>query len=117
MNTNNQSGFKTFTSTNAIERGVFVKRSSGEVVICGADEASIGVTTTSASAGAEVTVQLFTAPGTFLVQAGGVVADDATVYTDASGKATSTGTTNVVGTALEASTAADQFIEILPAVV
>ncbi|HMW55134.1 DUF2190 family protein [Accumulibacter sp.] len=77
----------------------------------GADANTLGVAVTSAVAGDKIPVDVL---GTTTVEAGAAVSAGATVKADASGRAIAWATSGAkVGVALEAATAAGQFIEVL----
>lgn len=52
------------------------------------------------------------ADGIVMVEAAGAIASGATVYPDAEGKATGTGTTNAAGVAITAATGAGQLVAV-----
>lgn len=77
----------------------------------GADANTIGVTRSDAVVGDKIPVDVL---GTAIVEAGAAVAVGATLKSDASGRAITWATSGAkVGLALEAATAAGQFIEVL----
>ena len=80
-------------------------------VQAGADANTLGVARSGGVAADKVTVDVL---GTVVVEAGAAVAAGATVKSDASGRAITWVTSGArVGLALEAATAAGQFIEVL----
>ena len=116
MNTRNDSGFKPMiVGTGGVVRNTLVKLSSATVVTAGAGEDSIGVALDTVAVGGYVTVKLWSAPGTFCINAAGAVTSGAAVYAAASGYVDDTVAGEKIGTALEAATAAGDDIEILPA--
>lgn len=78
----------------------------------GADANTLGVTRTAAAgAGEKIPVDVI---GTTIVESGAAIAAGATLETDASGRAVTWATSGPrVGIALEAASAAGQFIEVL----
>lgn len=77
----------------------------------GADANTLGVTRSAGVSGDPVAVDML---GTATVEAGAAVAAGATVKADASGRAITWATSGAkVGVALEASSAAGQFIEVM----
>ena len=77
----------------------------------GADASAMGASCTPAVAGERFPVDVI---GTTTLEAGAAVAVGATVKSDASGRAITWASTGAkVGVALEAATAAGQFIEVL----
>ena len=91
----------TFTAGGTINEGRFVKVSGSNVVQAGADEAAIGVALSDASSGETLAVAVY---GTVSVEAGATIAFGDTVYSDANGKATTSGTNNALGVAYGAAT-------------
>lgn len=78
--------------------------------VTAADAVWLGVARRSAPAEGYVDIST---EGTEVIEAGGVIAMGVLVYSDASGRVSTTGTTNPVGRALQAATAAGDFIEVL----
>lgn len=79
--------------------------------LAGADLNTLGVARTAGNIGERVTTDMI---GTAVVEAGAAVAAMSTVKSDASGRAIVWATAGAkVGLALEAATAAGQFIEVL----
>lgn len=94
-------------------RGKAVKYSSGNVVLCGAGEAAIGVgilTNDEATAsGADVDIQV---KDIGMVLTGGAVAKGAELASDANGKlVTASGGDYVIAVAMEAAAAANTYIK------
>lgn len=116
MPTTNDSGFKSFTATStAIALGARVKtNSSGQILVAGATDVAIGVTTQAIAASGTGTVKLFNAPGTYMMLAGAAITAGAQLYPLASGKVDDTGTTALPLIALEAATADGDLIECAP---
>lgn len=115
MSQYNTSGHKGFVATAALEKGIAVALSGGEVVSATAGTAVIlGVTTHAVDAGQVVDVRLRSAQGTSTAQAGGNVAVGDAVTATTGGQVITTTTANdqIVGYALEAGVAGD-FIEVL----
>lgn len=107
---------RTFTAGAAIGQYIRVYLSSGKLAVAGLTNKEIGQAEVAAFADGDVIpVRLRTAQGTCKMVAAGAITAGAAVYTAASGKiddvATSTGF--LVGTALEAATAANDVIEVL----
>lgn len=77
----------------------------------GADANTLGVARTAGVSGDKIPVDVI---GTAVVEAGAAISAGATLETDASGRAVTWATSGPkVGLALEAATAAGQFIEVL----
>lgn len=113
MTTSNETGLKTFQATAAaLAQAVRVQvNSSGLMLVAGATDPAIGVTTEAVAASGYGTVKLFSAPGTFLVTAGAAITRGAVLYPLAAGKVDDTGTTAMGLVALEAATADGDIIE------
>lgn len=80
-------------------------------IVTGADLNSVGVSRTAAAIGELMTVDVL---GTAVVETGAAVTLNATVKSDATGRAINWATAGAkVAIALEAATAAGQFIEVL----
>jgi len=114
MTTENTSGYKTFQATAvAIEANVrVVLGSGGTISVAGATDLDIGVTQEYIAASGYGTVKLWSAPGTFLVQAGGPVTRGAQLYAVAAGEVDDSGTYKARLVALEAATAQGDVIEV-----
>lgn len=110
--TENQTGFKSFAAVAAITEGQRVKLSGAGVDVAGATDIAIGVATTAAASGGNLTVKLWSAPGTFIVRASAAIAAGAQLYPTASGSVDDTGTTPLNLVAIEAATAAGDLIEV-----
>jgi hypothetical protein len=119
MQTQNSSGFKSFT-TNAstINEGQRVKLISvGIVDVAGATDKAIGVATSTVAAGLPITIKLFNAPGTFLMVTSAAIAINVQVFPTASGAIAGTGTTALPLMTYEASTASGDIIEVGPVLI
>ncbi len=105
---------RTFTADGAIAQNLRVKLSSGQASLAG-DEDDIGVLENeSYAASDEVAVRLNNAPGTRIMVAAGAIAVGAEVFAAAGGKVDDTGTRSR-GTALTATSADGEELEVLPA--
>lgn len=114
-------GIKAFTAgTGGVPANCLVQLSSGTVVVntATATHIPIGVTLYAASAGEPVAVKLLNHPGTVEVVAAGALAAGAIAYAAADGEVSAipvtSGTYRKIGVALEAATADQDVIEILP---
>jgi hypothetical protein len=97
----------------AVNRRVAVN-SAGKVLLAGATSVATGVAITPSFAdGDDVAVSLRTASGTQKMVASEAITRGASVFGAAAGKVAATGSV-FVGTALEAATADDDVIEVLP---
>jgi hypothetical protein len=98
----------TLAATTAVTANRFVNPLGAQVV---ADANAIGVARTAAAIGEQMTVDV---QGTAVVEAGAAITKGATCKVDASGRAIAWVTSGAkVAVALEAATAAGQFIEVL----
>jgi hypothetical protein len=116
MNTQNDSGFRTFQAT-AVALEAFVRvtvDSNGLISAAGASDVGIGVTQEAIAASGYGNVKLFGAPGTFLMQTAGPVTRGAALYAAAAGEVDDTGTYALRMVALEAATAQGDVIEMAP---
>lgn len=105
---------KTFTAGGAIAKNLRVKLSSGTLAAAGVADDWIGVIQTAALASGDVVpVRLRSAMGTTKMVSAASVTAGARVYAAASGKVDDAITTEFVGIALEASSDADEVIEVL----
>ena len=102
-------------SSSGIARGLRVKLDeNGKLVPAGLADIEIGITNTMSSNGTDpVSVILRGTPGSVEVAAAAAIAQYAPVRRAASGKVASDGAGDVIGIALEAATAADDWIEVL----
>jgi len=111
----------TFAAAAALGANVLVKFSAANTVaLCGATESPIGVTRNAVfTAGDLVGVDLLNAEGTIKMKAGGAITAGAKVYAIANGKIDDTdpGSCIKVGVALQAATADNDIIEVLPSLV
>lgn len=109
--------YKTFVADEAIAVHLRVKLDAdGRVTIAGLTDKDIGTVVTPAfAAGDPVTVKLRTGSGTHKMVAIEAVAVGARLYTEAAGKVqdTAASTSFQIGTALEASTADGDIIEVI----
>jgi hypothetical protein len=97
----------------SVNRRVTVN-SAGKALLAGATSVAAGVAITPSFAdGDDITVSLRTASGTQQMVANGAITRGASVFAAASGKIASSGSV-FVGTALEAATADNDVIEVLP---
>lgn len=105
---------KSFTAGAALNPFLRVKLSSGTVVVAGAGEEYIGVTQQEAASGAQVSVKLRSGSGTVKVTAAGAFSAGADLYGAAGGKVDDTVSGSIQFMALDAATAADDIVEVLP---
>lgn len=110
----NESGFRAFQATAvAIEQFVRVTvDSNGLISVAGESDLGVGVTMEPVAASGYGTVKLWTAPGTFHVQAASAITRGAQLYGAASGEVDDTGTYKLRLVALEAATAQGDVIEV-----
>ena len=106
MTVQNDTGTKGFTSNEALEPYRRVKLTAANVVgYADGGEASVGVTSTrAASSGDPVSVKLWTASGSFEIEANGVIAAIAEVYGADDGKVQTAASGTGIGWANEAAT-------------
>lgn len=98
----------TVMATTAIAAERFVTPAGAQA---GADANTLGVARSAAASGERVPVDVI---GTAVVESGAAVAEGATLKSDASGRAITWATSGAkVAVALQAATAAGQFIEVL----
>ncbi len=83
---------------------------NGTMTLCGADEKAVGVLQDKPNSSS--VPGLVVLEGTTKVYMATTIAKDAIVYSDSSGHGTSSGSTNHIGKAMEASTAAGDIIEV-----
>lgn len=100
------------TAAGAIGQHLRVK-TTGALVVATATDAELGTMDKPATAAGPATVRLRTAQGTRKMVASEAITAGVTVYAAASGKIAASGTI-VCGTALEAATANNDVIEVLP---
>jgi hypothetical protein len=107
---------KSFTAGAAIGKHILVKLSSGKLAVAGSTEEPIGsLENESFADGDERAVRLRSCAGTMLCVAAGAIAEGAVVYCKANGKVDDVVDTDKrVGIALEAVTAANDLIEVMP---
>src|SRR5687768_17009984 len=105
---------RSFANSAALGKGIRVVLSAGVLAAASASQVALGTMEyRTLSTDEQGTVRLRTAPGTQLMVASGAITAHNPVYAAASGKVASTGTV-YVGTAMEASTADGDVIEVLP---
>lgn len=118
MGSENQTGYKSFTADAALPRFRRVKLTgAGTIDLAGATDAAIGVTTQAIASGAEGTIRLFKAAGTFLVTMSEAVAVNLFISPAADGKFSASGSTGTLATKFklnEASTADGDIVEAIP---
>jgi len=109
-------GMKAFVAGEALEAFRRVKLSSSEVVYADQSDSDnyIGTTQEKVSDGDMVTVRLKGTGRTSKMVASEAVAEGASLYAADDGKVSDTASGNVIGKALEASTADGDVIEVLP---
>jgi len=113
-------GDRTFTAGEALVEGCRVKIEAGtstvppEVVYADAGEPAIGVTRRDAADGDTVAVRLINHTGTIEALAAGAISAGAIVYGADDGKVEASGVGVPVGICIEAATAADDIIEVMP---
>ncbi|MBN1491158.1 MAG: DUF2190 family protein, partial [Phycisphaerae bacterium] len=108
-----EGGFKTFVAGEDLEAHRRVKLSGTEVIYADAGQPGIGVTEYAVSDGDDVTVRLFTAEGTFEVEAAGTFSAAATLYGADDGKVDDTASGPPLFYAYEAATASGDLIEAI----
>ena len=108
----NDTGYRSVTLTEAV--GQYLRtNAAGE--LCGIAERGIGYATRDGAIGDVISVALHSKQGTVKVVAAAAVAKDAIIFTAASGKCSvSASTAFPIGIAMEASTADNDVIEIMP---
>lgn len=104
---------KSYTAGEALGAYVRVKKSGSTVILAGAGENAIGVTTHNVANGDPVTIRLLNGYGTAFMKVSAPVAQNAAVYGTASGKIDDAGTGPILGYAEEAGTADNDIIEVL----
>lgn len=105
---------RAFAASSALGQHLRVKMSAGVLALAGATDVEIGTLDRPVVTGDEVgTVRLRSAQGTRKMVAAGAITANNPVYAAASGKVDASGTV-FCGTALEASTANGDVIEVLP---
>jgi hypothetical protein len=110
------SNHATFLTSEAVPifRRVKIAGATRKISLADAEEAIVGVTISDTAAAADdaSTVRFKGDPGTFEIEAAGVIAAGAVVYGAADGKVDDSGTT-AIGVALTASAAAGETVEVL----
>jgi hypothetical protein len=115
MSTHNTSGYLVLVTAEEIPAHRRVKiDSNGKAALAGVDVAGVGVSEFKAASGAEVTIRLFNAPGTFFVTAAGAVTRGNKLYAKADGKVDDAGDVLLPLVAKEAATADNDVIEGAP---
>ena len=115
MTTSNSTGYVSLPTAAAIAEGQRVKiNSSGQIDVAAAADVAVGVATMAAASGANCTVKLWTAPGTFICRANAAITAGARLYPTATGNVDDAGTTALNLVALTAATASGDLIECLP---
>jgi len=116
MSQQNDNGLKAFVAGAAIVQYARVKlNTSGQAVTADVDDRGIGVAQTAADNGDPVTVKLWSAPGTFKMIAAGAFSVNDVIYTADSGKVDDVvGAGTALGRALEAPTANNDVVEVIP---
>lgn len=109
--TENATGFKALPAAAAIVQGQRVKIVGATWDVAGLTDNAVGVATHNAAQGENLTVKLFSAPGTFLMRANAAIAAGAQLFPTASGNVDDAGTTALGLVALEAATATGDLIE------
>lgn len=109
----NTSGVMTFTAGAVLPKYARVVPSSGKMVLAGTTVRGFGVTTRPAFAiDEDVPVRLRGSVGTFPAISAGAISLHAPIYAAADGKVAATGTV-LLGHAMNATTGADQYVEVL----
>jgi hypothetical protein len=114
--TQNSTGFRTYQAT-AVAIEAFVRvtlDSNGLISVAGETDLGIGITQEAVAASGYGTVKLWSAPGTFQLQAAAAVTRGAQLYTAAAGEVDDTGTYKIRLLAGEAATAQGDIIECVP---
>lgn len=114
MSPHTEGNKKTFIAGEDLEAFRRVKFSANTVIYADAGEASIGTTEYAVDSGESVSIRLNTAAGTREVEAAGTFSIGAELYGAADGKIDDVPIGQVYGTALEAATAANDIIEVVP---
>lgn len=117
MSQYNDSGYRSFTATAAIAQYALVKAASvSTCTTAGLNEVAIGVAMNAAfAAGDRVNVGLLTKQGTLPMLASGAFSVNAVLYGRASGKVDDIASGAIrCGIALEAATAANDVVEVVP---
>lgn len=121
MSQQNDSGYKTFTTSAAVgkfRRVVLASDGTVSEAVVGATSTDfIGVAQDNAASGDPVVVKLKSAPGTFKIEAAGAVVAAAAIYAASTGRIDDAVSGAVIGQAIEAAGAAGDYIECTLAVV
>ena len=111
MSQQTDSGFKTFNAIEAIPQYSIVSLAATGVQVCAINETPIGTATRAAFAsGDEISVKLFTAPGTHKVIGSAALAVGALAYTAALGEVGASASTSFLLGTMVGATGADQDI-------
>lgn len=115
MSQQNDNGFKTFVTSAAVgkfRRVVVASDGTVSEALVGASSVDFqGVSQDAAASGKPVTVKLRSAPGTFKIEAAGAVTAAASIYAASTGRIDDAASGAIIGKALEAATAAGDYIE------
>jgi hypothetical protein len=111
--TENNSGYQTFQATAvALEAYVRVKvDSNGLISVAAESDLGVGVTTQAIAASGYGTVKLWSAPGTFMVQAAAAITKGNQLYAAAAGEVDDTGTYKQRLVSLSTATAQGDVVE------
>ena len=116
MNTQFDTGNIPFIAAeDLVENRIVKMTAAGTVGYADAGEDSVGVTRNTAASGKSVTVKLWNAEGTFLIESAGAVAANTAVYTANDGKVDDVASGVSIGKSNEAASAAADAIEIIAA--
>lgn len=115
MSQQNDSGFKTFTTSAAVgkyRRVVVAADGTVSEALVGASSVDFqGVAQDNAASGGQVTVKLRSAPGTFMIEAAGAVTAGAVIYAASTGRIDDAASGAAIGKALAAASGAGGIIE------
>jgi hypothetical protein len=106
-----QGNTKTFVASGTIGAFTRIKLSGANIVVCAANDSSIGVAQVAGVSGDVIPVKLLR-KGTFKCQAAGAITAGAAIFSGANGQVAASGT-GAKGWALEAATAANDVIECI----
>lgn len=104
---------RTFTAGAGLPQYTRVKLSGGVLVAAGAADRDLGTLERSVKEGHPVAVRLRTAIGTTIAISGVAIAVGDELYGAASGKVNKTNTGDPFGTAISATGAGDEYLEVL----
>jgi len=111
------SAYGSILSGAALEPNRLIKLSSGTAVYCTATttDRPIGVTVNRTTASGQVVqFKFLNAPGTIIISSASTLTAGAMVYPAASGQVSSTSTTSILGITIQAATAANDLVEVVP---